>query len=371
MDSEPSPLQGPGLTEPGGPAHTKFEDDIKNSLLSPNMASTSEEIPRRDTRPDLGSRRSSTTSLLKLSQMMPEDAEVDFETYGINEVRDGFFDVAFLKPRKLPGNDELQELRQTLPAEFDERPPLAIKHFLPRQWQEIKSVVATILTTRVGIQLCKAFLAYFVAYILCLIPQVRDWLGQHHYIMAVSVILNHPARSLGSQLDGTVLTSVGTALGVAWGVVGLLLSTSTLAASAGYGGILALFLLLFIAGIAWIRAFFVRFYQAVLCAGITIIYTTLAETDSTSIRWPKLLSYPIPWFLGQAIALLVNIVVFPDAGARPLAVLLHQSLVTMKVGKTFTSRNFNTNKPLGGRCHSSRQRHEAQTASNTSLRKLV
>jgi hypothetical protein len=263
--------------------------------------------------------------------MLPDEDEPTLETYGINEVRDGFFDVAFLKPQNLPAQHELQGLRQTLPAEFDERPPLAIKHFVPRQWREFKSVVRTVLTTRTGIKLSKTFIAFFIAYVLCLVPDVRDWLGQHHYIMAVSVILNHPARTFGSQVDGTILTSIGTALGVAWGVVGLLLSTSTLAASAGYGGILALFLLLFIAGIAWIRAFFVRFYQAVLSAGITIIYTTLAETDSKSIRWPKLLSYPIPWLLGQAIALSVNVVVFPDAGARPLAVLLHQSIMTMQV----------------------------------------
>lgn len=324
--------QGACLDESGHQTpYQSREDAAKNAFLSPALEVLSEQSPRRSSRPDIGSRRSSTTSLMKLSSMLPDEDEPTLETYGINEVRDGFFDVAFLKPQNLPAQHELQGLRQTLPAEFDERPPLAIKHFVPRQWREFKSVVRTVLTTRTGIKLSKTFIAFFIAYVLCLVPDVRDWLGQHHYIMAVSVILNHPARTFGSQVDGTILTSIGTALGVAWGVVGLLLSTSTLAASAGYGGILALFLLLFIAGIAWIRAFFVRFYQAVLSAGITIIYTTLAETDSKSIRWPKLLSYPIPWLLGQAIALSVNVVVFPDAGARPLAVLLHQSIMTMQV----------------------------------------
>ncbi len=359
MDGQSSRPQGSScLGETEGESQSQGQNETKNAFLSAAMASISEESPRRSGRPDMGSRRSSTTSLLKLSQMLPEDAEAMLETYGINEVRDGFFDVAFLKPRKLSTQNDLQNLRQSLPAEFDERPPLAIRHFAPRQWREVKSVVTTVLTTRTGIKLSKTFLAFFIAYILCLVPQVRDWLGQHHYIMAVSVILNHPARTFGSQIDGTVLTSVGTALGVAWGVVGLLLSTSTLAASAGYGGILALFLLLFIAGVAWIRAFFVRFYQAVLCAGITIIYTTLSETDSTSIRWPKLLSYPIPWFLGQGIALLVNIAVFPDAGGRPLAVLLHQSLMTLKVRVLNETGNFAANGSSGSCCNSSHQRYQ-------------
>jgi hypothetical protein len=150
-------------------------------------------------------------------------------------------------------------------------------------------------------------------------------------MMAISVILNHPARALGGQIEGTILTIVGTAAGLGWGVIGLLLSTSTLAASAGYGGILALFLALFMLVMACIRAFFSRFYQAVLCAGIAIMFTTLAETNSHSVTWNKLRGYAIPWLFGQAIALVVNVLIFPDTGARALAMTLHRSLKIMQV----------------------------------------
>jgi hypothetical protein len=178
-------------------------------------------------------------------------------------------------------------------------------------------------TTRVGIRLFKAFLAFFIAYILCLVPTIRDWLGRYNYVMVVSTIVNHPARTVGSQIDGAVLTTIGTAAGLGWGVVALLLSTSTLAASAGYGGILALFLALFMTIIALMRSFLERLYQGVLCAGIAITFTCLAETSSRNVEWPKLRSYAVPWMLGQAIALLVNCLLFPDAGARPLAATLH------------------------------------------------
>lgn len=285
-----------------------------------------------DAFPGLESRRSSIFSIAQLDQMLPDD-KIDTDTYGVTELRDGFFDGVFLKPPPPPSEDHqvLEHSKATLPAAFDKTNPLAPKHFLPRQWHEIRSLVRRITTSRSGIHLLKSFTAYSIAYVLCLIPAVHVWLGRYHYVMAVSVIINHPARTFGSQLEGAVFTTLGTAAGLGWGVVGLILSTSTLAASAGYGGILALFLATFMGAIAWIRSFLTRSYQAVLCAGIAITFTTLAETGSRSIQWPKILSYAIPWLFGQAIALIVNCVLFPDAGAQPLAKTLYQSFDIMLV----------------------------------------
>ncbi|POR34427.1 Protein BRE4 [Tolypocladium paradoxum] len=276
-----------------------------------------------------GSRHSSTISLAPISQMV-SDGKMDTDTYGVSEMRDGFFDAMFLKPSSLSAQDLLEQSKVTLPAEFDKGSPLAAKYFLPRQWHELQSLFRRVTTTRAGIRLVKSFTAFFIAYVLCLVPVVRDRLGRHHYIMVVSVIINHPARAFGAQVDGALLTTLGTAAGLGWGAVALLLSTSTVAAQAGYGGILALSLALFMTSIAWMRSFFIRFYQAVLCAGIAMTFTTLAETSSHNIEWAKLLSYGIPWLVGQAIAFIVNCLVFPDAGARALATTLHNSFAVMQ-----------------------------------------
>ncbi|PNY25447.1 Protein BRE4 [Tolypocladium capitatum] len=256
--------------------------------------------------------------------------EVDTDTYGVSEIRDGFFDASFLKPSSLSAQDVLEQSEDTLPAGFDKGSPLAAEYFFPGQWHELQSLFRRVTTTRAGIRLFKSFAAFFIAYVMCLVPVVRDWLGRYHYVLVVSVIINHPARAFGAQVDGTILTILGTAVGLGWGTVGLLLSTSTLAAQAGYGGILALFLALFMTSIAWVRSFFIRFYQAVLCAGIAITFTTLAETSNHNIEWAKLRSYAIPWLVGQAIALLVNCLVFPDAGARALATTLHNSFAVLQ-----------------------------------------
>ncbi|KAF7560596.1 hypothetical protein G7046_g3567 [Stylonectria norvegica] len=280
-------------------------------------------------RSNIGTRRSSVVSIAQIDQMISDD-KWNMDTYGVSELRDGFFDALFLTPAPLVPDEVKERSKATLPIAFDKTHPLSLKYFLPRQWHDLQSVVCQVATTRAGIKLFKSFLAFFVAYALCLIPTTHQWLGRYDYIMVLSVILNHPARTFGSQVDGAVFTIIGTAAGLLWGVIGLLISTSTLSASAGYGGILAMFLAIFMASIAYIRSFFIRFYQSILCAGMAISFATLAESNSHTIQWPKLRSYAIPWLLGQAIALVINMLVFPDAGNRPLAAALDKSFRTMQ-----------------------------------------
>ncbi|KAL6404793.1 hypothetical protein AUP68_11624 [Ilyonectria robusta] len=280
-------------------------------------------------RQNIGSRRSSMLSVAQIDEMITDD-RINMDTYGVSEMRDGFFDALFLKPLPIAPGEVIESSKAALPMEFDKSHPLSPKAFLPRQWHELQSVARRITTTRAGIKLLKSFTAFFVAYVLCLIPAVRSWLGRYDYVMAISVIVNHPARTVGSQIDGAVFTIIGTACGLTWGAIGLLISTSTPSASAGYGGILTIFLALFMASVGYIRSFFIRFYQAVLAAGLAVAFTTLAETSSRDIGWAKLRSYAVPWLLGQAIALVINLVMFPNAGNRPLTAALDKSFRTMQ-----------------------------------------
>ncbi|KAH7238918.1 hypothetical protein BKA59DRAFT_402587 [Fusarium tricinctum] len=320
---DPSGLEVTSNTPSASPYPSQSQSQSQSPLsLSPTRGYL--------TRPSYDSRRcSSAVSIMQIDEIISDD-RINMETYGVIENREGFFDALFLKPGPVNPEDIAERSKATLPKEFEKSHPLSAKHFLPRQIHEIKSVACKVATTRAGIKLLKSFLGFFIAYILCLVQPVHNWLGRYDYIMAVSAILNHPGRSFGSQVDGAVATIVGTAAGLAWGALGLLLSTSTHDAGSGYGGILALFSALFFLGIAYIRSFFIRLYQTVLCAGIAVIFTTLAETSSRDVRWSKFWSYAIPWLLGQAIAMAVNCLVFPDAGNRHLAVALDKSFRTIE-----------------------------------------
>jgi hypothetical protein len=266
-----------------------------------------------------------------------QDLDLELETYGVEELRDGFFDGSFLKPRKVDHEDLMRDAEFALPMAFKKKHPLSVKHFLPKQWHDIKGVIRTVTTTRAGIKLTKSFSAFFIAYILCLVPSIRVWLGRYSYIMVLSTIINHPGRTIGAQIDGAFLTIMGSATGLGWGSFALWISDSTAIARRSYGGILAAFLLLFMGTIAALRTYYIRMYQFVLCAGIAIVYTCLADTAET-VAWRKVFSYGIPWLFGQALCFLICCTVFPDAGARPLAVSLHDAFAIMQEGLVVPQR---------------------------------
>ncbi|KAG7111379.1 Protein BRE4 like protein [Verticillium longisporum] len=302
--------------------HREQTINDRNRLESALLNVESDELYRQR-------RRSSAVDMEMVAELLEKD-HLDTDTHGISEIRDGWFDAVYLKQRPLDYQRLMRHAESTLPAAFAKDPPLSLHHFLPKQRRQLRSVFFKVMTTRSGVRLFKASLAFFIAYCLCLVPQVREWLGRYNYIMVVSVIINHPARPMGPQLDGTILTILGTISGLAWGVIGLILSYSTVDARTGYGAILALFFSIFIACVAYIRAYWTRFYQFSISAGIAMCYSCLAEVNGEQVRYIKFWSYGIPWILGQAISLVVNLAFLPDAGSRALAETLHEAFFIMQ-----------------------------------------
>ncbi|KAI1118631.1 hypothetical protein F5Y14DRAFT_399221 [Nemania sp. NC0429] len=245
-------------------------------------------------------------------------------THGISEIRDDFFDAVFLPLEDLDEQALIQHAEETLPLAFRRTDPFSLIRFFPRQCHEAWSVICKVTTTKSGVKLLKSFLGFFISYIICLIPITRAKLGRYAYITAISAIMNHSGRTLGAQVDGTVLTTIGTAIGLGWGAFGLWVSTATATAQIGFGAILALFLFIQMFVIACLRSYYIRTYQLVMCAGIAISYTCLAGLTISDVSWSRLLDYGIPWLIGQGVCLVVCTVVAPDAGSYPLAMGLHQ-----------------------------------------------
>lgn len=253
-----------------------------------------------------------------LLEHLLRDADIDLDSYGLEELRDGFFDASFDRPLDPGHADLIDAVSATLPRALRIERPKSLGQFVVKNGQEAVDSLRLILTTDSGIKCAKSFLGFFIAYIICLIPRASDWLGHYSYILTLSAILNHAGRSVGSQIDGLILTTVGTAAGLGWGSLALFVSTSTGPARSGYGGALATFLVLLTASLAWFRCVFTRFYQVVICAGIALCYTCLADTSEV-VGWEKIFDYGIPWILGQAISLGVCLLLLPDTGSRSLA----------------------------------------------------
>lgn len=262
----------------------------------------------------------SPTASISHSQLerLLQNVDVEIDTYGVEELRDGFFDATFYRP--LPQNtlEMMEKPSQIPPDSFHGRRLLSFSQFLRQQLHEVVEFIKRATTSRAGIRLLKSFLGFYIAYLICLTNASRIWLGRYNYIMVISALVNHPGRPVGSQIDGAFMTIFGTFMGLGWGALALYVSTSTATAKSGYGGVLASFLVCFTAVIAWFRCVFMRFYQAVLCAGIAICYTCLADT-SQSVGWRKVFDYGIPFVMGQALCVVIAILVFPDTGSRSLS----------------------------------------------------
>ena len=301
--SDPQPLAAAHNVIQGSFAHASTTPRASSEFIAPRTFP----IP---------SPRASTSHLQLDHLLQAVDAELD--GYGLEESRDGFFDASFYRPLPRNHEDLTRKATATLPDAFRKRNhPLSLRRFLPQQLREAKAYFREISSSRRGICLLKSFLGFFITYIICLVPASKDWLGQYNYIMVVSALFNHPGRAIGSQLDGFISTILGTVAGLGWGSLALYVSTSTPAAQSGYGGVLATFLLMFAATIGWLRCVFIRLFQALICAGAAIFYTCLADT-SQSVGWRKVFDYGIPWILGQAVCLIIAVLIFPDAGSRSL-----------------------------------------------------
>ena len=258
-----------------------------------------------------------SVSRMQLEPFLPSK-NPELNSYGVEEHRVGFFEAYFYRPLERNSADLKSKAFKGLPAAFQKHHPLSIRYFFPRQARAIVNVGRSVGTSSAGIKVFKSFLAYFICYIICLIPASAQWLGRYSYIMPISAIINHAGRPIGSQIDGLFMTTVGTVAGLGWGSLALFVSTSTVVSKQGYGGIIATFLVLFTAVIGWLRAVFLRLYQAVICAGFAVFYICLTDISS-DVSWHKVFNYGIPWVLGQAVCILVALFVFPDAGSRSLA----------------------------------------------------
>ncbi|MCJ1383123.1 hypothetical protein MMC17_006236 [Xylographa soralifera] len=251
--------------------------------------------------------------------------ETEIDTYGVDDLRDGFFDASFYRPINRDHANMTRRASETLPLSLIPEEHLSLSQSCVQQILLLVKIFKTVATSRAGIKLSKSFLGVFICYTLSLIPAAKTWLGKYSYVAAISAIINHPGRSIGSQVDGAVLTTIGTLVGLSWGCLAQYVSAYDSLNSAGRPGVLAVFLFVFTALFGWLRCGYVRFYQANIAAGIAICYACLTNAPSISFK-DRLTVYLIPWEVGQIITLTVCFLLFPAAGTRPLVISFHGSL---------------------------------------------
>ncbi|KAL8854552.1 MAG: hypothetical protein Q9221_000587 [Calogaya cf. arnoldii] len=95
-------------------------------------------------------------SQAQLDHLLP-NADTSLETYGINELRDGFFDATYYQPQPRDRPDMMRKASTTLPLALQTHHPLSWKYFIPRQWKEFHDFAWQITTTRSAVGWKKIF----------------------------------------------------------------------------------------------------------------------------------------------------------------------------------------------------------------------
>lgn len=259
-----------------------------------------------------------SVSTLQLQNLL-EKLEMDqYNTYGVEELREGFFDAPFYRPIKQDTRLRGESKLLLTSEELTSKP----KGFWRMQVSDSRDAFRIVFTTPKGISLAKSFLAYFVAYILCLVPHIRLWMGRYSCWILLATLFNHPGRTFGAQIDGTVSCMVGGALGLAVGSLALEVASSNHTSKVGSGGVLTVFIVVFIGIASWIRCSLVRVYQAMISAGLAFLFC-LVGVDSVARegKWDRtmLWEFGIPWTVGLGICLVANIIIWPAAGGKAVA----------------------------------------------------
>lgn len=261
-----------------------------------------------------------TTSHVKIGRFFKGDTEVR-DSFGLEELRDGFFDSVFVPPslieeniRKIAATGRLEEQQLNDKDRLSVRLKFKLKQLVRNCMEETNRKV-----------LLKAFLAYFIAYILCLIGPTDRWLGPYSFLMPMAAIIHHPGRTVGSQLEITIQAIGGEAFGLGWSSLALFISTSTGKARSGYGGILAgsIVISLFIS--SWIRAHYIRLYHGSMAYCIIFILMHIVDV-SDHVIWGKAWDIGIPYLMGVLLTLVISVIVFPDVGHIPIMNELHSIL---------------------------------------------
>ncbi|KAF3939479.1 hypothetical protein ABW19_dt0205772 [Dactylella cylindrospora] len=239
----------------------------------------------------------------------------DLEDYGVEELRDGFFDASFYKmTRKELATGQEKKIKS----------PFSLSRFFRLQKEGILRFWDVITRHKRRYGLIRAVTAYMIAYILCLVPAIRDWLGQYHFIMVIATVVNHAGRSIGSQIEGTVFCLLGAGFGIGAGLLAIWISTISEPARHTYGVFLAICLLVALPILGWSRARFARVFQLCVSAGFALFFCVCHRVGRVP-SYHKAWEFGIPWILGMAIAQIVSIIVFPNTGNIQIAHALHMA----------------------------------------------
>ncbi|CEP64357.1 uncharacterized protein LALA0_S11e02256g [Lachancea lanzarotensis] len=172
-----------------------------------------------------------------------------------------------------------------------------------------------------------------VALIFCLIPKIRDRLGNQPAMLPLIAVIVHPGRRVSATIQGAIYCTSGLLVGLAYALFGRVLAQKCLGSTwhsvsesehyihnyMRYESALALLavfevIMLFFHG--WMRSVSHHYFGIVFPLFLVVHFAFMASLDQTAGTIAK--AFSVPFYLGIAMAIFWNLVLFPEFGSTYL-----------------------------------------------------
>lgn len=201
-----------------------------------------------------------------------------------------------------------------------------------------------------------------IALIFCLIPKVVGILGDEPSMLPLISVMVHPGRRLGTMIEAVMFCISGLLLGNAYSLLGRFLAQKALGGHLNLAdklqkvenyynyraalAILAVFEIIMLFFHGWMRSISHKFFAMVFPLFLVVHFTFMdnLKTDAGTIAK----NFTIPFFLGIAMSLACNLIIFPEFGSsylgRSMIITLNELHLTIDSTVQFfiSSKNDNT-----------------------------
>ncbi|SCU99232.1 LAME_0G02366g1_1 [Lachancea meyersii CBS 8951] len=172
-----------------------------------------------------------------------------------------------------------------------------------------------------------------VSLIFCLIPEIRDRLGNQPAMLPLIAVIVHPGRRVSATIQGAIYCTTGLLVGLAYALLGRVLAQKCLGSTwhsiseaQHYANsfvryesalaVLAVFEVFMLFFHGWMRSVSHHYFGIVFPLFLVVHFAFNASLDQTAGTVAK--AFSVPFYLGIGMALFWNLVLFPEFGSTYL-----------------------------------------------------
>ncbi|QLG74226.1 hypothetical protein HG535_0G01100 [Zygotorulaspora mrakii] len=261
-------------------------------------------------------------SRLRLGNSAKEKKWEELEDFNIEELRDGFFDAVFTKAERL--NSDKEEDEQLIGTKKSENTSGNFLSYAKNLQNDFFSNALPIF---------KYFIAYFIALVICVIHRSGNWVGhQYRYFLPIAVLIHHPVRTVGVQLEMTIASVLGASLGLGWSALAWYVSVATKVTASHQGGVLFGSLVIALLFSIWLKELYQRILYISLSFNVAIIFLHNVSLVSSrdELRWTTFWDFGISYLFGILLSLLICVLVSPRSGNTELIEHYSNAIANMR-----------------------------------------